>query len=693
MEDKSKLGTVIHGIAASEHIDSSGEILSIEGMDISSLGAADSIFNFEHNSKENPAQVVGKVTFAKKIFKKSDCSNEHEEHFWEFCKKPFVYIKGELFDHPDLDHDGARNVAALLRYDNRDKGEKSRHLISFSIEGGKMDKKGMVVTKSIARDVAITIKHCNRMCIVEIFDDIKQRKDLYKHQNEVANLLKTDVTKHGFRNAILEDMKKNLSNMNSFADKIATIKQSSSLKQKTKASSQLGNMSAQPPGQEFAARPKRQFIDSKAPSNLKVGDKVTHTSKTGIPGSKLYKDPNTFAKEPAAPSQPKQPNPGLKTGISGKDLYNNPDTFKPEAPQQKPKLTPTSKPKTGADIYRDKSTWTPENNMRKALVAGVMSGSPDSKTGMAALSPESIEPTLQKPFEENKKKKLKKKENELEPLQKMSQPRLKFPKVGADSDPRMDVKHVDPNKTFTTKEGKTYNQLDLERKKLENKYRQGVKSNLKNPADATKLAQDKNYRKNIDTRAKNVAQGLEATSVEDDKTYVTHGQHISDPRGNINENYTFSSSPNLRTTQHHEALHGTLSKLRSHPKVGNRKTDALINYMLDSHFNSDDLHLVSKFVTDRGYSPKDREEHLTHVLDLLSNPKKRKDFAKFVAKQQPGGYDKELGSQQIIHQDIMSRLKQGWKNTVGFANNLDLDTVNRLFRKPSKNKKIAKKQE
>ena len=52
-------GTLIHGIAASENIDSSGERIIIAGMDISSLEVS-GVFNYEHSSNI-PAQIVGKV--------------------------------------------------------------------------------------------------------------------------------------------------------------------------------------------------------------------------------------------------------------------------------------------------------------------------------------------------------------------------------------------------------------------------------------------------------------------------------------------------------------------------------------------------------------------------------------------------------------------------------------------------------
>src|SRR5271157_5029471 len=87
--------TYIDGIASSQAIDTSGEIVDLKGLDISSLiGAA---LTWEHESK-NPSVVVGKILEAKKIFSIEDCENDRHRKFWNKCKTPFLYIKGRLFD-------------------------------------------------------------------------------------------------------------------------------------------------------------------------------------------------------------------------------------------------------------------------------------------------------------------------------------------------------------------------------------------------------------------------------------------------------------------------------------------------------------------------------------------------------------------------------------------------------------------
>ena len=67
MAEEYKHGTFIHGIGASEVIDSSGEKIIIKGVDVSSL-AIDGVFNWEHKS-DHTNHIVGKILEAKKILK------------------------------------------------------------------------------------------------------------------------------------------------------------------------------------------------------------------------------------------------------------------------------------------------------------------------------------------------------------------------------------------------------------------------------------------------------------------------------------------------------------------------------------------------------------------------------------------------------------------------------------------------
>src|SRR5690349_16214216 len=102
-------GMIIDGVAASEAIDSSGEILDVSGCDISDLEEGRGVLNYEHKSENDTgasfADIIGRIVFAKKILKESDCSNDRERFYWSTVKLPFIYIQCELFDQDG--HEGA----------------------------------------------------------------------------------------------------------------------------------------------------------------------------------------------------------------------------------------------------------------------------------------------------------------------------------------------------------------------------------------------------------------------------------------------------------------------------------------------------------------------------------------------------------------------------------------------------------
>lgn len=261
-----KKSTFLDGIAASEHLDSSGERIEIRGIDISSL-TIDGVLNYEHKSNE-ASQIVGKITHAKKIFERKDCENDRQRYFWDKIKTPYLYIIGELFDA--VGHQGAKDVAAMLRYDemNKDRDDKDvKKLINFSIEGQKLEKRGSLIKKCIARKVSITITPCNKMCEAE---ELKDTKDMEK------------------------------------SDKF-TIVQDLMQMQKGEKTSSCQILKA-----EYV--PKRVFESKDAPKDIKVGDRITYPKtkkhpknvygempKFNAEGRKIT-TPQTQAKEQSQPS-------------------------------------------------------------------------------------------------------------------------------------------------------------------------------------------------------------------------------------------------------------------------------------------------------------------------------------------------------------------------------------------------------
>lgn len=188
--------TLIHGIASSQVLDSSGERIDIANLDISSYRQGKGTLNFEHESKL-PQQNVGKIIYAKKIMTPEECSNEAQKKFWGIAKSPYVYVIGELFDS-EGEHDAAKAIAAVFKHDfeKSKKDDKHEYVYGFSVEGQTLEKKGSEIVASVARDLTITKKPCNKTCIAEIYvpeTDASEEDPLefLKSEPETYNLFKT----------------------------------------------------------------------------------------------------------------------------------------------------------------------------------------------------------------------------------------------------------------------------------------------------------------------------------------------------------------------------------------------------------------------------------------------------------------------------------------------------------------------
>jgi len=161
---------VIDGIAASQAIDSSGEILDIEGLDISSVKEGTAQINYEHRSDSSDGasanDIIGHITYAKKIFGPKDCENDRQLKYWNSVQLPFVYIKAELFDGEG--HVGAQAAAALIRYYHL---RRLPLVARYSIEGSTLKREGNTLKRSIMKRVSLTVKPCNRSCISGVLSD------------------------------------------------------------------------------------------------------------------------------------------------------------------------------------------------------------------------------------------------------------------------------------------------------------------------------------------------------------------------------------------------------------------------------------------------------------------------------------------------------------------------------------------
>lgn len=179
-------------IAGSALRDVQGEMLSVEGADISELEAGRGRVNDNHGS--GFFNCIGSVTYAKKIFKSSDCDDERQQYYWDKVKSPFIYMKGKLFDNDD--HPNAKAAAAIIRNIHRSDCPLK---VKASVEGGVVAR-GINDPSLLARtkihSVALTFTPANTSTLVEPLNLDKTAVDWTTDLNiiqSVVHLAKTDV--------------------------------------------------------------------------------------------------------------------------------------------------------------------------------------------------------------------------------------------------------------------------------------------------------------------------------------------------------------------------------------------------------------------------------------------------------------------------------------------------------------------
>lgn len=158
---------MIDGALGSEALDSSGEVLDVEGADVSDVDAGTLLLNYEHQAGEQGSEtIVGKVVYAKKIFSRSDCENDRQRMYWDQIQLPYIYGICRLYD--GAGHDNARGLAAMIR-DHVANGEMIA--VRFSVEGSTLERDGNRLKQSVIRRVALTLKPCNRTANSGLLED------------------------------------------------------------------------------------------------------------------------------------------------------------------------------------------------------------------------------------------------------------------------------------------------------------------------------------------------------------------------------------------------------------------------------------------------------------------------------------------------------------------------------------------
>jgi len=214
-------------IAGSQLRDSQGEMLSVEGADISDLEAGKGRWNDNHG--KGFFNSIGRITEAKKIFKEEDCENDRHRYYWSKVKTPFVYAKGYLYN--DEDHQNAKAAGAILRNIHKDDAPLK---LKASVEGGVVQrgiKDPTLLKRTKIHSVALTFTPANQATLVEPLELNKSLTD-EEHQADleliksVMHLAETNVPsfRHITRNASANKIKSNVEKMQKMLDELGIKK-------------------------------------------------------------------------------------------------------------------------------------------------------------------------------------------------------------------------------------------------------------------------------------------------------------------------------------------------------------------------------------------------------------------------------------------------------------------------------------
>ncbi len=198
-------------IAGSQLKDTQGEMLSVEGADISELESGNGRLNDNHG--KGFFNSIGRVTKAHKVFKEEDCADDRERYYWDKIKAPFIYVKGLLYD--DEDHPNAKAAAAILR--NIHKADIPLKL-KASVEGGVISrglKDPSLLARTKIHSVALTFTPANNATLVEPTSLDKSNVDFEADMRlikSVEHLAQTNVPsfRHIYRDAKAQHVYENL---------------------------------------------------------------------------------------------------------------------------------------------------------------------------------------------------------------------------------------------------------------------------------------------------------------------------------------------------------------------------------------------------------------------------------------------------------------------------------------------------
>lgn len=153
------------GAGAVESPDKVGETVNIRNLQVQFLRFVSDEHAFDKSPEDVPGKngswnLIGSVTFNKKIFSTQDCATPRELKVWNAVQAPFLYVEGETIPN----HPNAQAADAVIQYCHANPDSPLK--VGLSIEGlilkrgsdDKNDPNYKKLEQSLAEGVAITVR-------------------------------------------------------------------------------------------------------------------------------------------------------------------------------------------------------------------------------------------------------------------------------------------------------------------------------------------------------------------------------------------------------------------------------------------------------------------------------------------------------------------------------------------------------
>lgn len=162
-----KKSTIIEGVASTQARDVQGEVLDLDGADISALLDGRGFVNSDHSGRFE--HLIGRVLDAKKIKALADCETPTQVKYWSDMKRPFLWTKLELWDgHGHKEADAVGSIYNFFRSKNEEPP------VKLSVEGKTLERgTNGVLKRTEIRGVALTVHPANRTTKTDVISIVK----------------------------------------------------------------------------------------------------------------------------------------------------------------------------------------------------------------------------------------------------------------------------------------------------------------------------------------------------------------------------------------------------------------------------------------------------------------------------------------------------------------------------------------